>query len=289
MTKSIITFAVAVLLCFSVAAQDFISPVKQWNVRLAALGYSTEVFKIAGDSLVEGTSYNKIWVSYDSLTTWVFQGLLREASDVVYYMPPGHSEGVLYDFNLGVGATAMVRNIFCGDEDIPITVIHMDTVAYNGIERKRWHLGANGNVAEYWVEGIGSLNGPLYTSYWHCIVCPVWDLLCYFENDTLAFKMPYTTECYQNTVGLTENVDAAKAPIVIYPNPVKRGNPLSIESAAGLSGIRIYDARGLLLQNAAPGNSLKTNICTAGLAPGLYIVETIHTAEGISRKRLVVE
>jgi len=130
MTKSIITFAVAVLLCFSVAAQDFISPVKQWNVRLAALGYSTEVFKIAGDSLVEGTSYNKIWVSYDSLTTWVFQGLLREASDVVYYMPPGHSEGVLYDFNLGVGATAMVRNIFCGDEDIPITVIHMDTVAY---------------------------------------------------------------------------------------------------------------------------------------------------------------
>ncbi len=90
-------------------------------------------------------------------------------------------------------------------------------------------------------------------------------------------------------VSLSETRIVDHSGLLLYPNPIKRGKPLTVETQTGLSGIRIYDARGQLLQNIAPGNSPKNTICTAGLPPGLYIVETIHTAEAVSWKRFLVE
>ncbi|MDZ4211462.1 MAG: T9SS type A sorting domain-containing protein, partial [Methylotenera sp.] len=90
-------------------------------------------------------------------------------------------------------------------------------------------------------------------------------------------------------VSLSETRIIDHSGLLLYPNPIKRGQPLTIETQVGLSGIRIYDARGQLLRNIAPGHSPKNTICTASLAPGLYIIETIHAAEAISWKRFLVK
>ena len=82
----------------------------------------------------------------------------------------------------------------------------VEAVDYFGISRKRWLLGEDGYVQESWVEGIGSLYGPLYTKFEYCIVCPFWELLCYHYNDTLNYIMNGQTDCYQNTVGIDEKI-----------------------------------------------------------------------------------
>lgn len=166
MKKHLLLFAMGLLMSASVVAQGFVSTDKQWNVLLTAFPnyVSTEIFKIQGDSVVDGTTYSKIWVSMDSLVSWQFMGLLREADNIVYYMQPNFTEGVLYNFKLQVGETAMVRNFFCYEYDIPVTVIALDTVEYFGVERRQWLLQSE-EFYDTWVEGIGSLSGPLYTMY----------------------------------------------------------------------------------------------------------------------------
>jgi hypothetical protein len=277
------------LMNVSLFGQGFISPDKQWNVRLVGFpaSYTTEIFRIEGDSTVNSMLYSKIWISTDSLSSWAFQGLLRENENVVYYIPPGSSEGILYDFNLKTGDTAFVRNIFCGDEEIPVYVLDVDTVEYFGTARKRWHLGENGYTDEFWVEGIGSLNGPLYTKYWHCIVCPVWELLCYHHNDTLQYILPGETECYQNSVGINDHQGTND--ILIKPNPVKNGNPIEIEMMNTPVNIDVFNASGALLKSFSPLQGRKISIETNDFDPGLYLLNIKTKENGTRTFKIIIE
>ncbi|NOU47076.1 MAG: T9SS type A sorting domain-containing protein [Bacteroidales bacterium] len=289
MKKKISITLTVVFIGFSLFGQGFISPEKQWNVRLVGFpgAFSTEIFKIAGDSTIDTISYSKIWASYDSLETWSFQGLLRENAKVVYFLPPQAGEGILYDFNLEIGDTAYVINAFCTDAEVPIYVTDIDTVEYFGVSRKRWHLGENGIADEYWVEGIGSLNGPLYTKYWYCIVCPVWELLCYHQNDELLFRFPGEIECYQNTVGIEESF--GKNNISIKPNPVKKGNSIEILADIYPKRIDIYNPSGVLIKSLTPMPGQPFNIETNDLSPGLYIL-TITSRDGKTQScKILVE
>jgi hypothetical protein len=288
MKQRIIFIVFAVLMNISIFGQNFISSGKQWNVRLnGGYGLTTEIFRIEGDSIVDSKSYNKIWVSYDSLTTMIFQGLLREESNVVYYIPPDFSEGILYDFNLEIGDTISVKNIFCGDEEIPLDVIDIDTVEYFGESRKMWLLGQNGYVEEFWIEGIGSLNGPLYTEYWYCIVCPVWELLCYHKNDTLKYIMPGETECYQNTVGVKEITGNDK--ILIRPNPVKKGNSIEIEMNFNPLKIDFINSSGLLIQRLTSIREQNMKIETNNLEPGFYLIKVTNQENKIQTLKVIIE
>ncbi|OQX78253.1 MAG: hypothetical protein B6D64_07145 [Bacteroidetes bacterium 4484_276] len=278
----------AVLMNLSIFGQNFISPDKQWNVRLSGWsGVTTEIFKIEGDSIVDSISYNKIWISYDSLATMIFQGLLREESGIVYYIPPDLSEGILYDFNLEVGDTAKVKNKFCGDEEIPITVINIDTVEYFGISRKRWQLDSYGWPEEFWIEGIGSLNGPLYTKYWYCIVCPVWELLCFHNNDTLEYIMPYETDCYQNTVGIEEITGEEN--VLIRPNPVKKGNSIEIEINFNPVKIDIINSSGNLIRCLTSIQDRLVKIETNELKTGLYLIKVTDRENKIKTLKLIIQ
>lgn len=274
----------ALLMSTSLVGQGFISQDKQWNVLLTAFPsyVGTEIFKIQGDSIVDGTTYSKIWVSFDSLVSLQFMGLLREADNIVYYMQPNLTEGVLYNFNLQVGETAMVRNFFCYEYDIPVTVVSIDTVEYFGVERRQWLLQSE-ELYDTWVEGIGSLSGPLYSMFSMCVVCPMWELLCYYENDILQYRMPFATTCYGTSVGIDEPSPGTN--ISVSPNPVRSGENITIQ-APGVSGsISIYDVFGKLVRSF-----LETDApSTYDLAPGLYFV-TITTFDNkrISVK-LVVE
>ncbi|NLO51683.1 MAG: T9SS type A sorting domain-containing protein [Bacteroidales bacterium] len=288
MKKHLLLFAMGLLMSASVVAQGFVSTDKQWNVLLTAFPnyVSTEIFKIQGDSVVDGTTYSKIWVSMDSLVSWQFMGLLREADNIVYYMQPNFTEGVLYNFKLQVGETAMVRNFFCYEYDIPVTVIALDTVEYFGVERRQWLLQSE-EFYDTWVEGIGSLSGPLYTMYNMCVVCPVWELLCYHENDILLYQKPFATTCYGTSVGIEE--PTAGNPVIISPNPVKRGDNLTIKTS-GISGtINIFNSSGMLVRSFLQSDAPAVTITTDGMATGIYFVTTTTPPNKRSAIKLVLE
>ncbi len=287
MKQPVFIIGLTILMNLSLFGQDFISPDKKWNVRLIIdlNSVMTEIFRIEGDSLVNSMSYNKIWLSNDSLSSSTFQGLLREESNTVYYIPPNGNEGILYDFNLEIGDTAYVNNVFCND--IPIYVIDIDTVEYFGVSRKRWNLGENGIVEEFWAEGIGSLNGPLYTKYWDCIICPVWELLCYHDNDTLEYIMPGETDCYINTVGINEN--NTENNFSFKPNPVKKGNSFYIETTSKSNSIRIFNSSGLLIKTIDPMNDNNIRIETNTFEPGLYFITVKTTGNKVETQKILIE
>jgi hypothetical protein len=289
MVRKTLLFGLIFSMSLSLTGQNFISEDKQWSVRFTGgwpVSLTTEIFIIDGDSAVNSIIYNKVWVSFDSLDTWQYQGLLREDANVVYYIPPnGGDEGILYDFNLEVGDTAYVTNIFCSD--IPIYVLDVDTVEYFGTSRKRWTFGGDGYAEEAWLEGIGSLYGPLYTKYEYCIICPVWELLCYHNDGVLEYIMDGQTDCYQTTVGINELKEDIG--FDIYPNPVSRGDIIYLEMKSVPGNIMIYNSAGLLIRNFNPVSGKEIVIETNDLQPGLYLIAITNSDNRLLTGKIIVQ
>jgi hypothetical protein len=241
------------------------------------MSFITEIYVIQGDSIFNSLSYKKIWMTNDStLNGLMYQGLLREENNVVYYVPPSNTEGILYDFNLDVGDTTYVKNMFCGDVELETVVIAIDTVEYFGRERKRWYLESDG-WQEYWIEGIGSMNGPLHSFYALCIICPVWELLCFHENDELLYILYGEEECFQTSVGIEEISTPESYKII--PNPVTGGQLCELRSSRQLKQVSIFNSSGILVKQVLPVQNQPIIFRTSHMNPGLYLIK-IETYSG---------
>lgn len=223
--KRLVAFAAVMLQIAGVIhGQSFVEPERRWNVQVDFfMAKSMELFSISGDTTFNGSTYSKIWVSYDSMQTTAYAGALRESNGRVYYAAPGYSEGLLYDFTIEVGDTVQITNYFCWGQDFSVTVTALDSVIYQGAAHRRWHLEVVDpnsfglEITDQWIEGAGSICGPLYSMYNYCIVCPTWDLLCCYNHDSLIFMNPAANTCYQVTNSIDEPELAA--PVKLFPNP----------------------------------------------------------------------
>jgi len=292
MKNYLVNTALTLIISVSLHSQNFISENKLWNVKLTSGNdIFTDILKIQGDTMINSTAYHILWISHDSLQNWFIMGFLREADKVVHFKSPYANEGVLYDFNLNTGETAFVKNYFCGDALIPITVIDVDTVEYSGIARKRWHLGNNGQTEQYWVEGIGSLFGPVHTSYGFCVSNLSWNLLCFHENDTLRYIMPGEDNCYLTTVGIPQIPQTPS--LQVFPNPVRQGQVLEIKTPSDPTHIQVVDIFGSVrisktIDQACQNQGIYHLHIPAGFKPGLYLLRiTTHNGAMVTTKILM--
>lgn len=271
-----------------VISQNFISSEKQWNVKFVGFSnpVNTEIYFIDGTTSFNNYEYQIIWVSYDSLNSRTYQGLLREEEDKVFYVPPNSTEGLLYDFGLQAGDSVYVRNMFCGDLDVPLSVFNVDTVEYYGVSRKRWFLSQYGYVNDVWLEGIGSLFGPIHTAYSYCIACPVWDLLCYHESGELFYRMPYAESCFEPTVSLDEKTNEKAT---ITPNPVNRGQPFRIVLKKNAEQVSIFNASGVPVETFDVAGRDHLEIKTASYPAGLYLVKILSFGNRAGTYKVMVE
>jgi len=282
---------VGLILITNLAAisQGFVSEDNQWNVLIYDYYYgaNTEVFKIEEDSLLNTITYKKVWWSHDTaMAIWTFQGLLREDSNIVYYVPPGGTEGILYNFNLGISDTCWIKNMWCGDTEVQVIIIDIDTVEYFGIERIRWSIENNSNgLIEYWIDGIGSTFGPLYSKYYECVVCPTWDLLCYHEYNTVLYMMPGMDTCYIYSVGIDEIFMADQ--IRIFPNPVRdKFEVWSLELE--VKGVELYDLSGRkLVEKNFPAGDRNVVVDVSSLQSGVYICKILMDEQSITKKLIL--
>ena len=225
-----------------------------------------------------------MWVSYDSLVSGNYAGLVREAGDRVYYVPPNsNSEGLLYDFALEAGESTWIRNIFSFDDSVQVTILEVDTVEYMGVERRR--LAIEGINYDFWIKGIGSTMGPVHSQYEYFVVCPSWELLCFHHQNELLYIMPNMDECWLNTVGIDE---LSEQEIVLSPNPVLSGQAIRIQSPVKFVSIQIINNTGAVVYEHHNQASYEMNLATGSLNPGIYLLE-IQTAKGrkLIRKILV--
>jgi hypothetical protein len=287
MRQKVCILGFVVLMSFTAFGQQFISENKQWNVKASGmpLSINTEIYKFRGDTLVDGLVYNLLYYSGDSTSTWHYQGMLREDQNKVYFIRPNSPERLLYDFNLEIGDNSFTTNFIC--EEIPITVTGIDTIHINGQDRKRWHISVGSSSLDFWIEGIGSLSGPIHSHYEYCIVCPVWELLCYYENESPVYIMPYQTTCFIRSVGLNEHT--GKSVLVIKPNPVKQGSSFTVETTSTPMKISVYNSVGILVENIEPGKDNRIQLSTDHLKPGFYFITIVDEANQKTTQKLLIE
>ena len=279
--KKLSLLFLSALLSLSLFSQNFLSEGKQWNIKIEAFGVGgmqvgTEIFFIEGDSIVNSINYKKIWLSTDSLNSATLQGFLREESDKVYYLPTYGDEGLLYDFGLNVGDTAYIISLPSIGSELEIYITAIDTIEYEGVQRKRMQVEGEDFPPEYWIEGIGDVYGPLYTMIHQFWICPSWLLICAHENDELIYMEPYAESCYETSVGIDE---LSLVNISITPNPVKQGQAIKIEAFNSISNIQVYNIAGKLIKTTSPTFNNDQSINTHDLEKGLYLLK-IEMADG---------
>ncbi len=271
MKKIILLAFISLFYSANLLGQQFVSENNQWNVLTTRFmdGKSTEIFKIGQDSVVNSLTYKKILVSSDSMHTAHFRGLVREDSGIVWFIHTDDTlESVLYNFNLKAGDSAYIANGFCYyGTTIPIYVVKVDTAEYFGIQHKRWLITDDFGFEEYWIDGIGSTSGPMYSMFTDAIVGPVFDLLCFHNGDTLMYENENENSCW--VVGIEEN----RQPVALLkPNPVAKGRPFSIETTKEIVDIKLYNTSGKLIEVVKKQSPYSATVNTTPLQAGLYVI-----------------
>jgi hypothetical protein len=265
-------------------SQDFVSENKLWHVKDFSWDMTnTQIFKIEGDTVINSYAYKKLWSSWDSTMSYLdFEGFLREESDVVYIYKPGSGEYILYDFNLEAGDTAFVYNDFCGE--VQVIVTGTDTVEYFGVPRKRWIL--DGWNEDYWIEGIGSNYGLVYTKLYGCVFDVYKELTCFHENDTLFYIKEGEVECFQDDVGIGEEGNVAN--LTISPNPVRSGQQVLIHCDKSIKSVGISNLSGFLINPYIVINQNEILISTNEFKQGLYFLRIVIEEDQFLIHKLVV-
>jgi len=266
-------------------SQVFVSENKTWHVRDDSWwDINTEIFKLEGDTIINEITYKKLWESWNdsAMVDMYLKGFLREDSGIIYYRDNYLTEDkILYNFNLEQGDTATVYSEFCGERTVVIA--YVDSIYYFGIPRKELILDSW--YEEYWIEGIGSTYGLLYSGIYECIFDVYKTLICCHENDTLIFMKQYEAECYLDNVGIKDNPD--KNAVTIRPNPVLGGQSFVIQCDNEILEVAIYDTFGKEVDRFITDKKNEIKISTCNLMPGIYLVR-IMTSEGFFEIKKIV-
>ena len=206
-------------------AQDYhpiVEDGKQWNV-LFSYPWSppepqhkyTDIYKIEGDTLVDGVSYKVMYATRnEDLTGWNFWGFIRETEDgqVLTRRDASSYEQIMYDFSMEVGDTIIMNgNGFYPDR---MFVVETNEIFIGGEPRKQIVLEYPWGDQEVWIEGIGSLYG-IVDSGSLFLTGGSTDLLCCYQDGDLIWQntTPGYNECY--IVNPSQQGDLVIAPSIL--------------------------------------------------------------------------
>lgn len=199
--KHVILSLIITVFYTSVYSQSLVMENKIWsNVRHPTeYGYDfdSHYIKFLGDTIISENLYKKVYRSNDSLMIdWFFEGSIRETdTGSVYYIPmSSEEENLLYDFGVKEGDSTEIN----GD---PYRYLYSDSIRikpfgiYNEL-RKYIYLSDGYHNVETWIEGVGSRHGILLFPKEFLLVGEVFNLVCFYENDSLKFHNDYYSSCF---------------------------------------------------------------------------------------------
>jgi hypothetical protein len=256
-------------------------------------------YVIAGDSVVNGITYQKYYSSNDSifdLNQATLVALFREdlATRRSYILamadgiPNVLEERLLYDFSLEVGdAVNVYLPYYCIASLCNASPLVVNEISYDAEGRKHIKL----DFAE-WIEGIGDPT-DLFNQICPCATFTELDyqLLCVEDNGNNIYKKYDNNSCYQvpGSVGIHNN---ALLPLNLRPNPsdnwVQVSLPQTIAAPQGI--VQITDLQAKVVQqwqvNAA---NTAIQLPTTDLPNGMYFVQYIADRQVRAVARLVVQ
>lgn len=233
--------------------------------------YSTDYFRFDVDTIINDTTYKKVWISEDEgYYNWAFYGaMIREENSRVYYRQLFGQEGLIYDFNLSIGDSVLIDNPRAVGE-VYLHLVEIDSVETEDGLRERWMLTSSEYPdVEYWIRGIGSETGILNSSSGiFGGLCGLYTLLCQKQDDELVYMNPEYNSCYLITTSISDNPvdDGFKLDFRLKRKVIE----LNFHEET-TSQISITDLTGNLIESIFT-NSLYNEIDLNGQPTGIYIV-----------------
>lgn len=246
------------------------------------------------DTIIDGKSYKKLYSFTErefDIETATFVCGIRENENKQVFVASYHNqqEFLLYDFSLTEGDSILAESN--GEYDLYFNVTDVDTIDYNGVERRKITLQFYNYAWVTWIEGIGNIEGLLmdWRSYTMAMdPMPDVRLRCYEYNEECLYSDFSFNEsiydCYTPLyTGLEEN--ETQNNILLYPNPAKE--MLYINTSIPIKQMTICN---LLGQEIQKYNNLETtsSIDISGLNEGVYFVK-IYTEKVVLSKKIVVK
>ena len=245
------------------------------------------------DTIIDGKSYKKLYSfterEFDIETATFVCGIRENENKQVFVAYHNRPEFMLYDFSLTEGDSILAESN--GEYELYFNVTDVDTIDYNGVERRKITLQFYNYAWVTWIEGIGNIEGLLMD--WRSYIMamdpmPNVRLRCYEHNEECLYSDFSFNEsiydCYTPLyTGLEEN--ETQNNILLYPNPAKER--LYINTSIPIKQMTICN---LLGQEIQKYNNLETtsSIDISGLNEGVYFVK-IYTEKVVLSKKIVVK
>ena len=275
-------------------AQEWMSLLKdnsEWNILWQSTGVPTpelitESLVISGDTLIDGELYKKVLRKLSSETQYwhgsmeydLYGIIKEEESGKVFYKPKEQEvEYLLYDFGMNVNDTAVMY--WCQNPNCEVHV-RIDSIATQhiaGAERRVFYVSSKDMYGDEWhwlntwVEGIGAMEGLLYSC--HVVNAggiTLHELLCYHEDGELVWQNPTYNTCLIDPLGIQDNIEASG--LRVYPNPAR--DRVVVEGMEAVE-VMVYNTSGQMVKCVRGTNEINVE----GLAEGVYLVR-IMDADG---------
>lgn len=307
------TVLMVYLLCFSVVltAQQYIpllQPENQWNelVRNISLPLQdqyerTYITKLGEIAKIDGVScYELKTTKVETADVWETVGYIREDIELqtVYFRPLDKQEMLLYDFNVQAGDVLRSYDLrFSEPIEVAVTIDSVKNILIDSMVRKQIYVTSEGRLSNddeifyknhVWIEGIGNLDGFLYSNS----LPPVpgsqqYAMLCFFNNDRLVYKNTETgiDACFvwrYLYLGINEYTKTDDCVVWQIANRLlvsSKNQTIFKVEILDISGKRVYFQR----------NKFSKNECEIDLESipyGLYLLN-VHNVEGCSSFKIV--
>lgn len=317
------TLIIAVLAVFSISASAqkirFTDSRNRWTTQGVTFDcptfHSTYSYDL-NDTIINSNTYNRIavttvWDPSCMIVTSVGHYYVREdtLTNKVYYLggassSADSSEYVLYDYNLVVGDTITTA---MGGTSITDTVVNIDSTSILGVWHKRWTLHGNTEPisgftrrAYVVVEGVGSTNGPLFSSFFIGCFEYFEQLKCFSQSGAYPAFVASRQGCIGSAgtdsidnagdcIALSERITRPlNARYAITPNPASDYiNVISTTVFGDNTRVSVYDITGKCISKThADGFKNAQTINTSSWSNGLYMV-IIQDNTGILKKEKV--
>ena len=278
-----------------------------WQIFPDITTYNTRKQRIEGDSIINGSTYTKLWEHIDanSENCYLLTLLREDINEQKVFAYNDGAEVLLYDLGVEIGDTIRVWNYLPSLKDYdstnieygPFSYLVVDTIepiqdqTYSTLKKIKYHKAEKDSFTATIFERYGSTTGWAYNHYAERIGEANHDVICAFdENDELVLKREYTITGYGNIEDcyikeeIGTNIKTLQKEENIYYNSKEKTLYIDVEN---IETITIYDAMGKMIINQAIATGIKQ--FPLNLNSGIYIVHFSINNQQVIRTKIVVK
>lgn len=270
-----------------------------WNSLSEGYDYS-EIYKMKGDTIINSTSYNKIYiqtlkfyyiqyppnpiVGYNNFSTERYWGGIRQDSinkKVYLMLPKMKSDTLLFDFNLIKGDT--LPPSYLNNQSGLNIVSGIDSILIGSKYHKRFNFYKSPGIwVDSFIEGVGSWVGldRIYQTFEGGS-----DLACFNENSVGG---TYIGECVIEpfTVSI-HNIDITLN-FKISPNPFNNETLLKTDKTLKNASLTISNSIGQQVKRTDNISGQSIIIDRGNLPSGLYIVQLTQDSKILMIDKIII-